>query len=167
LLVAEAIEDSRMMYFDRNTKFNFKRSPEPTYAVAGALASRLFANLITNSIKFDHHETVTIDVTISDAEQDGIQYWRTEIADRGIGIPDSDKKLVFDRFRRGLSKVAGTGLGLFVAASIAKTHKGSIRVEDRVPGDSTKGTKMVVLLPKADTRQIAQMRTRGPAASRP
>ncbi len=167
LLVAEAIEDSRMMYFDRDTKFNFQRSPEPRYARAGALASRLFANLLTNSIKYDQHETVTIDVTISDTEQDGVQYWRTEISDRGIGIPDSEKKPVFERFKRGNTKVAGTGLGLFVATSIAKAHKGSVWAEDRVPGDSAKGTKMVVLLPKADARQIAQLRTRGPAAPRP
>ena len=166
LLVAEAIEESRMMYFDRNTVFNFQRSTDPRFARVGALASRLFANLITNSIKYDQHEVVTIDVTISDADQDGVQYWRTEVADRGTGIPDSEKKQVFDRFKRGNTKVAGTGLGLFVAASIAKTSGGKIWVEDRVPGDSTKGTKMVVLLPKADGRQIAQLRTRGVTASR-
>jgi PAS domain S-box-containing protein len=167
LLLAEAIEESRMMYFDRNTKFDFQRSTEPRFARVGALVSRLFANLITNSIKYDQHEVVTIEVMISDAEHDGVQYWRTEIADHGIGIPDSDKKQVFVRFRRGNTKVAGTGLGLFVAASIAKASGGQVWAEDRVPGDSTKGTKMVVLLPKADARQIAQLRTRGPAASKP
>jgi signal transduction histidine kinase len=167
LLLAEAIEDSRMMYFDRNTKFNFQRSTEPRYARVGALVSRLFANLITNSIKYDQHEVVTIDLTIADAEQDGVQYWRTEVSDCGIGIPDSEKKHVFERFMRGNTKVKGTGLGLFVAASIARTHGGKLWAEDRVQGDSTKGTKMVVLLPKADARQIAQLRTRGPAASRP
>jgi PAS domain S-box-containing protein len=166
LLVAEAIEDSRMMYFNRDTKFNFQRSTEPRFARVGVLGSRLFANLITNSIKYDQHQVVTIDVTVSDADQDGVQYWRTEIADRGMGIPDSDKKQVFDRFRRGNTKVTGTGLGLFVVASIAKAHGGKVWAEDRVPGDSTQGTKMVVLLPKADSRQIAKLRTRGSAASR-
>jgi signal transduction histidine kinase len=95
-----------------------------------------------------------------------VQYWRTEISDRGIGIPDSEKTQVFERFKRGNTKVAGTGLGLFVATSIAQAHKGRIWAEDRVPGESAKGTKMVVLLPKADARQIAQMRTRGPSASK-
>lgn len=166
LLLAEAIEESRTMYFDRSTKFNFQRATEPRYAMAGALVSRLFANLITNSIKYDQHEVATIDVTITDAEQDGVQYWRTEIADHGIGIPDSQKNQVFDRFKRGNTKVTGTGLGLFVARSIAKVHRGKIWAEDRVPGNSTLGTKMVVLLPKADARRIAQLETRGPSASR-
>ena len=166
LLLAEAIAESKTMYFDRNTIFNFQRSTEPRYARVGALGSRLFANLLNNSIKFDQHETVTVDVTISDAEQDGVSYWRTEIADRGAGIPDSEKKLIFDRFKRGNTRVAGTGLGLFVAKSIANASGGKIWAEDRVPGDSTKGAKMVVLLPKADNRQIAQLSTRVPAASK-
>ncbi len=160
LLLSEAIEDSRMMYFDRETRFNFQKAPAPRYAKAGALVSRLFANLFTNAIKYDQHEVVTVDVTISDFVERDVQYWKTEIADRGVGIPDSDKERIFDRFKRGSTVVSGTGLGLFVASSIARASGGRIWAEDRIEGDSTKGAKMVVILPKADARQIAQLTTR-------
>jgi len=160
LLLSEAIEDARMMYFDRETRFNFQKAPAPRFAKAGALVSRLFANLFTNAIKYDQHEMVTVDVIISDYVERDTQYWRTEIADRGVGIPDSDKERVFDRFRRGNTNISGTGLGLFVASMIAKANGGRIWAEDRIEGDSTKGAKMVVILPKADARQIAQLTTR-------
>lgn len=167
LLVTEAIEDSKTMYFDKRTTFNLQRTPEPKFARAGALASRLFANLLSNSIKFDQHEEVVIDVTITAVIQNDLPYWRTDIADRGTGIPDSEKKSIFERFGRSSSKMAGTGLGLFVAKSIAEMYGGSIWAEDRIRGDPARGAKMVVLLPKADDRQIAELRTKGTNASQP
>ncbi len=166
LLIAEAIEDSRMVYFDKRARFNFQRGAEPTFVKAGALASRLFANLLANSMKSDQHEEVVIDITIASALEDGVPFWRIDIADRGGGIPDSEKKDVFEKFKKGGPRSAGSGLELFVVKSIAEMYGGMVRAQDRVAGEPSKGTDMVVLLPRADDRQIAELKTRGTAVPR-
>jgi signal transduction histidine kinase len=41
------------------------------------------------------------------------------------------------------------GLGLYLVKTIVEDFGGKVRVEDRVPGDHTKGAKFVVMLPAA------------------
>ncbi len=160
MLISEAIEESKTMYFDRTMRFDFQRTTEPKYVAAGEIASRIFTNLLTNAIKYDEHKEVVVGVTIEPVTDSGTAYWQVRIADNGIGIPDEDKDRVFERFERGKTSIKGTGLGLFVARMIADAYKGKIWAENRIPGDHTKGTTMVVRLPKADEKRIAQLRTR-------
>jgi signal transduction histidine kinase len=39
------------------------------------------------------------------------------------------------------------GLGLYLVKSLVESYHGSVWVEDRVPGDHTKGSRFVVMLP--------------------
>jgi signal transduction histidine kinase len=47
---------------------------------------------------------------------------------------------------------SGKGLGLFLVKSLVESYLGRVWVEDRVPGDHTKGTRCVVLLPAGPDR---------------
>ena len=71
---------------------------------------------------------------------------RIIVEDTGIGIPDEDKKSIFERFYRvdkGRSRdVGGTGLGLSIVKHIAIYHNGKVEVCDRVGG----GTRMIVTI---------------------
>lgn len=62
------------------------------------------------------------------------------VADRGIGIPDDDRDLIFERFYQvGLAShhsLPGMGLGLYIARIIVEAHGGWIRVEPRDGGGS-------------------------------
>ena len=53
------------------------------------------------------------------------------ISDNGVGIPDSDKKQLFEPYFS--KKSGGTGLGLTIASNIVSDHNGFIRVRDRRP----------------------------------
>lgn len=67
------------------------------------------------------------------------------VADNGIGIPDSEKESIFERFYRcdkAHKDKKHFGLGLCIAQEIVHMHKGKIRVED-TPGG---GTTFVVML---------------------
>ncbi|MDB5546446.1 MAG: integral rane sensor signal transduction histidine kinase [Hyphomicrobiales bacterium] len=58
------------------------------------------------------------------------------IADRGPGVSVEDRSRVLDRFVRleGARSRPGSGLGLSMAAAIAKLHGGQLRIEDNEPG---------------------------------
>lgn len=62
------------------------------------------------------------------------------VIDNGIGIPDEEKKNIFERFYRvdtSRSKKDHFGLGLCIALEIIKEHHGSIQVLDTKGGGST------------------------------
>lgn len=68
------------------------------------------------------------------------------VTDNGAGIPDEDKKKIFDRFYRtekSRSTKGHFGLGLSIAYEIVKAHHGSITVLDVPEG----GTSFSVILP--------------------
>lgn len=145
----EAIDEARRLYPDKRISISVKK-PGPTCYVEGSiLLMRMFVNLLTNAVKFDPAEQVVIDVSIEPVTHKGTEYWSIRVADHGKGIPEGEKEKVFERYYRGDNGVAGTGLGLFVVRRIARACGGLVWAEDRVSGDYTKGTVMVVLLKKA------------------
>lgn len=60
-----------------------------------------------------------------------------EVKDSGVGIPDSDKAHIFQKFYRVGNEETrshkGTGLGLYIAESIVKLHRGRIFAADNQP----------------------------------
>ena len=119
------------------------------FVMANLYLNDLFFNIVSNSTKFDSSRRVRIDVTISEETTAQGAFWVVSIADRGRGIPDDRKKVVFERFATGMTGIKGFGLGLSIVKSIVDKYRGRIWVEDRVKGDFTKGTVFKVMLPKS------------------
>jgi len=67
------------------------------------------------------------------------------VRDRGPGIKASDQRMIFEKFGRvaGGDSKPGSGLGLFIARSIAEAHGGTIALSS-APG---RGTTFTVKLP--------------------
>ncbi len=67
--------------------------------------------------------------------------------DQGRGIPDKEKKRIFDKFYRvgdeDTRRTKGTGLGLYIVKEVVQAHQGHIRVMDNTP----KGTIFSIQLP--------------------
>jgi two-component system phosphate regulon sensor histidine kinase PhoR len=99
-------------------------------------------NLIDNSIKYGR-EGGHVDVHIDRFDKSAV----IEVADDGIGIPESEKERIFERFYRvdkSRSKEAGgTGLGLSIVKHAAMIHDADIEVES----DEGKGTTINVTIP--------------------
>lgn len=108
------------------------RAVAEVWGDADALVSAL-QNLLENAIKFGP-EGQTIRVRVLDTEQQVV----VEVEDEGPGIDASEREAVFEPFYRGAaaagSAIAGTGLGLSVVADVARSHGGTVRIEDRGAG---------------------------------
>jgi signal transduction histidine kinase len=113
------------------------------------LLKEIFSNLINNSIKYSGQE-VTIDIEIGENIMWDKKYHTVTVSDNGIGIPDEVKPLLFNRFQRGTAKAHGKGLGLYIVRSILEKCDGSVKVEDRVPGDPSRGAKFIVNIPASE-----------------
>ena len=60
---------------------------------------------------------------------------RTDVADRGSGVPRADRENIFKRFWRGAGeKKEGAGLGLAIVSEIMRAHRGSVSVADNPGG---------------------------------
>jgi signal transduction histidine kinase len=96
---------------------------------------QVLANLIENAVKYSASgEEVQVRAQPDDGKV------RISVVDRGPGIPHDQQRLIFEKFGRaevaGGSK-PGTGLGLFIARSIAEAHGGSIDVRSSPDEGST------------------------------
>jgi signal transduction histidine kinase len=126
--------------------------PAVQHCVVGGneLLRDVFLNLITNAIKHsDEEKPLTIDVNIEPFLDNGKKCYRCVVEDNGPGIPDDLKPKLFHRFKRGSTKAHGKGLGLYLVRTLIEGYGGKVWVEDRVPGDYTKGARFVVMLPCA------------------
>jgi signal transduction histidine kinase len=92
-----------------------------------------------------------VDVNIEDEASPQGDSWLISVVDRGRGIPDDRKGVVFERFATGVTGVKGFGLGLSIVSAIVQKFGGRIWVEDRIKGDASKGTVFKIMLPKCKT----------------
>ena len=90
-----------------------------------------------NGIKYSGDKKCRI--VIKTGYKDGSAYF--SVSDNGIGIPEEDIDKIFDRFYRydksRNKAIEGNGLGLSIAASIAKQLKAKIEVSSKVGEGST------------------------------
>lgn len=106
----------------------------------------IFSNLIDNAIRYSG-DPVIIGIEVMKISGDGMASYRISIDDNGPGIPNAQKEGIFNRARACNVKVSGRGVGLYLVKALVEAYKGRVRVEDRISGDHTKGSKFVVMLP--------------------
>jgi PAS domain S-box-containing protein len=132
---------------DRPVTINYAPG-ENYFVLAGDLLEDVFDNLVSNAIR---HSTgpVTIDITVDRAILEGHWYYRITVADAGPGISDDLKKKIFMTIKEiGAGEKTGRrGFGLYLVRTLIDYYHGKVWVEDRVPGDHTKGARFVVMLP--------------------
>jgi two-component system sensor histidine kinase BaeS len=97
---------------------------------------QVVTNLIDNAVKYS---SAGDDVDVAAFAETGVL--RLEVRDHGPGVPLEQQRLIFEKFGRapasGAAAKPGTGLGLFIARSIAEAHGGTLEVSSSVGRGAT------------------------------
>jgi two-component system, sensor histidine kinase and response regulator len=108
---------------------------------------RMITNLVGNALKFT--ETGRIELRLGFCEADAgetsaVNGWVTiAVQDTGLGMSADEQTVIFERFRTGQHRQAGSGLGLHLVQRIVTTHSGTIEVTSELG----KGSLFKVRLP--------------------
>ena len=129
-LFKDCIKEAKTRYPERN----FIENIEPEIEIAGdpLLLQLLISNLIENAVKYSPKEKPII-CKLNRSGKDVLM----NIIDEGIGIADTEKAKIFEKFYRTGSestrKTQGTGLGLYLCSKIAGDHNADISVTNNIP----------------------------------
>ena len=112
--------------------------------------SRVFENLISNAVNYTYDEAkITVKAWREEANQKTpYETVRIDIIDNGIGIPDNEIPMIFDRFYRAKNSgknIKGTGIGLSIVKTIIDRHNATISVESAIG----KGTSFHIVMKAA------------------
>jgi signal transduction histidine kinase len=131
-------------------RFRERPCPAEPFDDADRISSRLFLNLLSNAIKYSDPDKGDsfVEVALVGNNDDSCTI---SVRDNGLGIPEADQPLVFERFFRAHADrdqelgVSGSGLGLAIVADCVRALDGSIRFESTVG----RGTTFSIALPRA------------------
>ncbi|MCE1170904.1 MAG: ATP-binding protein, partial [Azovibrio sp.] len=115
----------------------------PPIHVHPALIEQALFNVLENAAKFSPPQE-PIRVQVRRTEDDQL---RISVSDRGPGIPEDERRRIFDMFysvERGDRGRHGTGLGLTIVQGIVGAHMGSV---EALPGLDDQGTTICLTLP--------------------
>jgi PAS domain S-box-containing protein len=129
----EAVNNLRSAIEESGAELTY--GPLPTVIADSSQISRLFQNLISNSIKFRGNEPLKIRISFQEKEDEVI----FSVKDNGIGIAPQFFERIFVIFQRlhTTKEYEGTGLGLAICKKIVERHGGQIWVESEQGKGST------------------------------
>ncbi len=111
----------------KSLTFSIEGSPVFAEADKNRL-SQVVANLLSNAVKYTP-EGGAIGIEVYETDRLGI----VKVTDTGIGIPETELPLIFERFYRTDKsrnrKSGGAGIGLAIVKSIVNAHGGTVTVE--------------------------------------
>ena len=152
-IVAEAIERTRLAA--EQAAIVVSSSCEAGMRVRGneAQLASAVANLIDNAIAYSGSGTRVAVTARAGRDEDARPTVDIAVTDQGIGIAESERDRIFERFYRvdpaRSRATGGTGLGLAIVKNIVTNHLGTISVWSRVGSGST----FTIRLPRVHSDQ--------------
>ena len=147
-LLEEVLTEIQPKIDERKMKVFLKIDKDlPKINIDPKLISEVFANLLTNAIKYTDMEG-KISVSIGKNGNSIV----CEVSDNGMGVPVSQKSRIFSKFFRADNALKvegeGTGLGLYLVKTIVESSGGKIRFES----EEGKGSSFFFSLPLTGSR---------------
>jgi two-component system sensor histidine kinase KdpD len=128
-VIDEALDESQQVVARNPVEI---RLPEqlPAAVMDAAWITKVLRHLLENAVKYSQPGSPIF--ISSEVKNDRLI---TSVADRGSGIDDLERSLIFDKFYRGQSqryRVQGTGMGLAIVKAIVEAHGGRISVTSQL-----------------------------------
>ena len=149
-VIGSALERMKKQLAGRPLKTHLP-SDMPLVKLDGILIGQVLVNLLENALKYTPHNSPIDIFTYVDNQQ-----IKVEIADRGPGLKDEERILVFDKFYRGSAATKGqrgVGLGLAICRAVIDAHNGRIWEENRPDG----GARFIFTIPLEDQPPMVDM----------
>ncbi len=121
--VHEAVHETESLAKDMGFEIDLQCPSMECKAKAGPLLKEVFSNIIENSVQHSNGERIKISGEIKNDEI------TCTIEDDGKGIPEEEKKSIFEKGYTTDQK-RGTGLGMFIVKLLLDTYEGKIEVND-------------------------------------
>lgn len=117
----------------RRVELRWDVDGDPHAPIDARLVQRSLENLLSNALKYTPQGS---EILVQARNHQG--FVELEVADRGPGIPDDLKTVLFSRFgsleaHKGKER-RGIGLGLYLVKLVAEAHDGDVSVHDRPGG---------------------------------
>jgi signal transduction histidine kinase/DNA-binding response OmpR family regulator len=110
-------------------KINLNWQGDPVVYTDSRMVQNILLNLLSNAIKYSEEES-EIWLNIHADEENT----RIHVKDSGIGIPDADQTMMFNKFFRAgnVTNIQGTGLGLNIVKRYVQLLNGTIHFESKL-----------------------------------
>lgn len=127
-IVRAVVDDVAVFAAARGTTVSVTGPPSAVCAIDEPTVRRAVHNLVDNAVRHCPGGTaVRVAVELSATEVAAV------VTDDGPGIAEAEQDRAFQRFWRGRTDVAGTGLGLAVAHQVAVAHGGTLTLTSPAP----------------------------------
>jgi len=147
-ILKQAIKFIQNSFKEKDIKIKVITQNEKIFVMANSFLLDVFENLLHNTVKFNINFVIEISIRILSVQIEGKNYIQLEFSDNGIGISDDRKESIFQRADQENKSVHGMGKGLSLVKKIITSYKGSIWVEDRIPGDYSQGSIFFLQIPE-------------------
>ena len=158
-VIKETLAESSSTFKERQIEPIFVQPSENTEIYCDRFKiKQVFRNLLSNAVKFTppggkieiniNSDKLTVGRRSVDIKT--VEALKVSINDEGVGIPEGELKMIFDKFTQS-SKTAngfkGTGLGLSICQEIIQAHGGKIWAENNATG----GAVFNLVIPRSQT----------------
>jgi len=145
----QTITNVKTEFTEEEIKINIDGEQEKVFIDANMLIEDVFKIILNNAIKYNDNPTKEILIKVSRELKDFGSNIKIEFIDNGVGIPDAMKKSIFQPVYKKIKDFKRIGLGLLLVNEVIGNLSGKVWVEDKVQGDHTKGSNVIVLIPEA------------------
>ncbi len=135
-LVRDIFELHQPLAEELGVKLTLEADTEVKVRGHAQFLAQLVSNLVDNALKHGAPKRWEGEKAIAMAVRSRDGMAEVEVADRGPGIPEEQREAALKRFGRldDARTTPGSGLGLSLAATLARMHGGDLRLEDNAPG---------------------------------
>ena len=145
--INQSIETLTFSYPNEKYKVEFNPKYKKIMIKGTKILEDCFQNILNNAITYNENEIKYITIRIEEVQKHDIEYIQVIIEDNGVGIKGQlIEGIMNNNYNKNNYK--GLGIGLSLVRKTLELINGEFRIEDRVRGDYTKGTRVILLIPK-------------------